>query len=67
MAIFLWSREIKNKRIVVFCDNQAVVTMMNSTTSSCKNCMVLIGMITHRSLLWNFRVFAKLVKGSTNI
>ena len=39
-GILTWGSKLKNKRVTVFCDNQAVVNMVNSTSSSCKNCNV---------------------------
>ena len=66
IAVFIWSEQLANNRSVVFCDNQAVVTMVNDTTSSCKNCMVLIRLLTLRCLKFNMRIFARWVKGSEN-
>ena len=40
--IINWIDRFQNRRIIFFCDNQAVVHMVNDTPSSCKNCMVLI-------------------------
>ena len=57
-GIFIWERRyLSNQRIVVFCDNQSVVTMVNNTTSKCKNCMVLIRKLTQYCLAINTRVF----------
>ena len=41
-GILIWSEKLRNKRIVVHCDNQSVVQMINNTSSSCRNCMYLI-------------------------
>ena len=67
MGVFCWSQELRNKRIVMFCDNQSVVTMINNTTSSCKNCMILIMKLVLRSLEFNMRIFSKWVQGSANL
>ena len=37
-----WLHRFQNRRIVLFCNNQSVVHMINKTTSSCKNCLFLI-------------------------
>ena len=66
-AVLTWIHKYKNRRIILFCDNQSVVDMINLTTTSCKNCMVLIGIIVLRGLIDNVRVFARHVKGSKNI
>ena len=66
MAFFAWSSYLGNKRIVVFCDNRAVVTMINNTTAKCKNCMVLICKLVLRCLLINTRLFCCWVRGKSN-
>ena len=66
IAVFAWHQELVNKRIILFCDNQSVVAMLNSSSSSCKFCMKLIRMLTLKSLKHNFRVFARWIRGSLN-
>ena len=34
-AVLTWIQNLKNKRIILFCDNQSVVNMINLTTTSC--------------------------------
>ena len=34
-----WGEQIINQRIIVFCDNLAVVGMINNCASTCSNCM----------------------------
>ena len=53
-----WGHRFRNQRIILFCDNQSVVEMVNNTTSSCRNCMVLIRLLVLESLVQNVRVFA---------
>ena len=67
IAVFAWAWELRNKRIILFCDNQSVVTMINNTTSSCKYCMALIRKLTLKSLEFNFRVFAQWVRVAFNL
>ena len=67
-GFFLWGQKhLSNRRIIVFCDNQTVVIMINNTTSSCKNCMYLIRQLTLLCLRINTRIFAKWIRGSDNI
>ena len=66
IAIFTWTKNLQNKRFVVFCDNQAVVEMVNKCVSSCKNCMVLLRKLVLRQMKWNFRVFVKFVRTQDN-
>ena len=65
-GVLTWIHKFKNKRIILFCDNRSVVDMINLTTTSCKNCMVLIRMIVLKGLVENIRIFARHVKGVKN-
>ena len=66
VAVLNWLKLFRNKKIVLFCDNQAVVNMINNSTSNCRNCMVLLRMIVLEGLVCNTRVFAKYVKSKDN-
>ena len=65
-AVLAWIHQFKNRRIILFCDNSSVVNMINLTTTSCKNCMVLVRMIVLKGLLENVRIFARHVEGKKN-
>ena len=52
-ALLTWGHLLKDQRIVVFCDNTAVVSMINSTASSCRNCMYLLRLISLNGLIHN--------------
>ena len=52
--------------VTIFCDNQAVVQMMNNVTSSCHQCGKLIRLLTLNGLVWNRRLFAKYVSSRNN-
>ena len=60
-AVLIWKRKLANTRFTMFCDNQAVVEMVNNLTSSCKNCMILLRILVKLSLKENFRIFVKYV------
>ena len=66
ISVLLWAGHIKNRRIVLFCDNQSVVNMVNNTSAKCKNCMRLIRLITSKSLEMNCRIFARWIRGKEN-
>ena len=66
-AILLWAKYVQNRRIVIFCDNQSVVSIINNSSSSCKNCMHLVRIITLTSLKFNVRFFARWVRGAENL
>ena len=57
VVIKLWLRRFTHRRIILFCDNESVVNMINHTSSSCKNCMVLIRIIVLEAMICNTQVF----------
>ena len=67
-AVLTWGKEpaLCNARIVVFCDNVAVVQMLNESTSSCTNCMYLIRLLVLNGLVNNRKVFAQHVRSKDN-
>ena len=65
-AILTWGYMLENRRVIVFCNNQAVVGMINNMTSSCENCMYLLRLITLNNLIFNRRVFAKYISTRQN-
>ena len=65
-GLFTWESFLTNCRIIIFCDNISVCHMLNKLTSSCKNCMVLIRMLTLNGLRFNRRVKAKYISTKAN-
>ena len=61
-----WLYRFTNKRIVLFCDNQAVVGMINKSTSSCPRCLHLIRLLILHSMKVNVKVYAKYVNTKAN-
>ena len=43
----------EQENFLFFCDNQSMVAMINTTSLSCKNCMVLIRIIVLHCLIHN--------------
>ena len=66
VAVLNWAYILKNKRIILFCDNTSVVQMINVTSSKCKNCMVLIRLLVVHSMKYNVKISAKHVPGAQN-
>ena len=66
MGVFIWAHQLKHRRIILFCDNQTVATMINKTTSKCKNCMLLIRKLVLLSLKLDMQIFCKWVPGKNN-
>lgn len=67
IAITIFSKFLANRRVTIFCDNQAVMHMLNKATSSCKKCMFLLRVITGVSLRYNVRFFARFIDTKLNI
>ena len=66
IGILNWLPDFKNKNITIYCDNQSVINMINNTTSSCKNCMVLIRMVVLYCLKFNVRINMSYIKSKSN-
>ena len=66
VALMTWGHLIQDQRIVIFCDNQAVVAMINNMVSKCQHCMKLIRLIILDNLIHNRRVYAKYISLSDN-
>ena len=66
VAVKLWIHKYKDQHVIIHCDNQTVVQMINNSTSSCKNCMLLIRIVVMECLIWNVRLFALYVSTKSN-
>ena len=66
VSIYSWIYKYSNQKVTLFCDNMSVVHMINSNSSKCQNCMVLIRLIVLQCLKFNVLVTAKHVKGVQN-
>ena len=51
---------------MLHCDNESVCKMINKSSSSCKNCMVLIRLIVLECLIWNVDLSAEWVATGDN-
>ena len=66
MGVFMWSDKLAHTRFILFCDNQSVCNMIKASSSNCQYCMMLLRLLTLRSLKFNFRVFAHHISGEDN-
>ena len=66
IGILTWELELSNMRIIVFCDNESVVSMVNDTASKCPNCMYLLRILVLNCLKFNRRVFCRHIMGKAN-
>lgn len=66
VGVALFASQLRNRRVVVFCDNQAVVGMINNSTSKCSVCLKLIRVITKISMKYNVRFFCRYIPTDLN-
>ena len=68
-GILLWGedKDLTNMRAIVFCDNEAVVNMVNNSTSKCPKCMKLIRILIFNCMLHNRCIFVNHVRTEKNI
>ena len=66
IGLFTWRNKLRNKRVVVFCDNNAVVGMITKNSTRCRHCMILMRMMVKLSLECNMRIFAVHIKREKN-
>ena len=66
VGILNWIKLFQNKRIALFCDNEAVVHMINNTASKCPRCMVLLRLITLEGMVNNIKISARHVGTKAN-
>ena len=59
-------KQLENIRMALYCDNESVVYMVNSQSSSCKNCMYLLRALILDNLIHNRRVFARHLRSEEN-
>jgi hypothetical protein len=67
VAILLWGSTISNKRILFFCDNMAVVAIINAQTSKEPSIMALVRQLVLATRNHNILFAAKHIPGKTNI
>ena len=67
IGVMLWGDRMKNRRVVIFCDNMSVVHMVNNSSSSCKNCMYLLRILVTNNMIHNRRIFVKHIRTENNI
>ena len=64
--VITWVKELKHIRMVLYCDNEAVVNMVNNMASKCPNYMYLLFLLAIDNLIHSRRVFAKHLRSEQN-
>ena len=65
-GVLTWVQNYPNKTLIIYTDNKSVRSMVNHTTSGCKNCMVLIRKLVLHCLIHNVKLKAVYLKSSKN-
>ena len=66
-AILTWESKLANMKIIIYCDNQAVIDMINNSTLGCPACLKLVKILVLNCLLYNRRIYVRYVKNADNI
>ncbi|XP_060562711.1 uncharacterized protein LOC132722259 isoform X1 [Ruditapes philippinarum] len=66
IAINIWGKELMNKKIKFYCDNEAVVHILNTLTSKSELVMCIVRALTLKCLKFNILLKAKHIPGSRN-
>ena len=65
-GILTWEHHLQNLRLLVKCDNQAVVGMVNKLSSNCPHCLHLLRILVLNGLKFNRRVVAEYLSSKNN-
>ena len=66
IAVYIRAKKLRNQHALIFCDNEAVVHMINNSALSCPLCMKMIRGLVLKGLQYNFRLFAQHVRIQDN-
>ena len=66
-GVMTWADRLVNNRYIIYCDNQAVISMVNNLTSTCNQCMKLIRILTLSNMRYHRRIFVRYIKSEQNI
>ena len=66
-ALLLWMPKLKNRRVIVFTDNQNAQANINSMSSTCKNSMILVRLLVFQQMVHNVRIYAEYVESRKNV
>ena len=67
VGVMSWLKdEYQGKNLVIFCDNQSVIHMVNQGISKCRNCMILIRSLVLHCMIYYIKLKVKYVRSSDN-
>lgn len=67
VGVVLFAHKLRGRRVIIFCDNQAVVHMVNNGSSHCRTCMRFIRRITLESMDKQVQFFARYIPTLENV
>ena len=67
LAVMLWCERLRNKNIIFFCDNKAVVDILNSQTSKDALVMKLVRKFVLKCMQYNINFHLQHIAGKQNI
>ena len=65
-GILAWGKQLKNQDVLLHCDNQSVVQMVNGMASRCRNCMYLLRLLALDNLMNNRRIHVVYIASKDN-
>ena len=66
-SLWIWGSDLKNKRIVIHTDNEALVAILNSSTSRDSEVMVLLRYLIIACMKFNIQIKSVHISGKRNI
>jgi hypothetical protein len=67
LALELWADTIRGKKIILFCDNQALTYIINKSTTTHPDIMALVRRLVVTCMLHNILVSAEHIPGYQNV
>ena len=67
-ALLCWRKdfELRDEKVMIYCDNKSVVHMVNNLTSNCAQCLKLIRILALESIIWNRKLSVLHVRSKDN-
>ena len=69
-AVVTWCQKdtsLHNRRIKIFCDNESVMYMVNTSASTCSQCRKLIRILTLCNIRYNNRIIVRHIRSKDNL
>ena len=65
-GVLTWANRLRDNRFIIYYDNQAVVAMVNNSTSTCNQCMKLIRILVLDCMKYNRRIHVRYISSKSN-